>query len=145
MHPVVNNWFFLSLKEGDDLAARHVLVKFQLITPDPPVVLCLSDQLLFKSGMIHEWKERRTRGGMMKGVGTHPESICFFFLCSLQSNAIGTEKWIWKERSPLFSYQLLPSLCPRNWRLEKTHCSSRRFAHDFCFVFFCFFSESDLH
>lgn len=75
----------------------------------------------------------KNKGGWWKALG-HIQSqyASFFSLCSLQSNAIGTEKWIWKEWSPLFSYQL-----PRHCVLEtgdlKTHCSSRHFAHDFFF------------
>lgn len=60
----------------------------------------------------------------MKGIGTHPESICCF-LWSLQSNAIGTGKMD-KEREVslfLFFFALTsPSLYSggRNWRLENT-------------------------
>lgn len=49
-------------------------------------------------------KERRTKGGgVMKGFGMHPESICCF-LCSLQSNAIGTggKKRYGKEDVPFY-------------------------------------------
>lgn len=74
----------------------------------------------------------KNKGGWWKALGHIQSQYASFFLCSLQSNAIGTEKWIWKEWSPLFSDQL-----PRHCVLEtgdlKTRCSSRHFAHDFFF------------
>lgn len=44
---------------------------------------------------------REEQGGMMKGIGTHPESICCF-LCSLQRNAIGMGDSDMKRKISLF-------------------------------------------
>lgn len=73
-------------------------------------------------------RRREEQGGMMKGIGTHPESI-YFFLCSLQCNAIGTEKWIWmkreRERSPFFISTSSPLWLLYSWNWRR--CSFQAF------------------